>query len=137
MMTSWNLWYQVSVLCELKHRIWKTACLLLYGDVALFYWYFLDKIYFNQSCRSSEAFKGPGGIFKRLLYRPLNYLANKNEHVFHEGGSYHIENSLLICFENQWTGFYMIGTSVMKKLKLVILPDVFVTEWCALITYFM
>ena len=23
----------------------------------------------------------------------------------------------MICPANQWTGFYMIGTSVMKKLK--------------------
>ena len=29
---------------------------------------------------------------------------------------YHIETSPLICSENQWTGFYMIVTSVMKVL---------------------
>ena len=28
--------------------------------------------------------------------------------------SYHIETSPLIWRANQWTGFYMIGTSVMK-----------------------
>ena len=27
---------------------------------------------------------------------------------------YHIEASPLICLGNHWTGFYMIGTSVMK-----------------------
>ena len=27
-----------------------------------------------------------------------------------------MEISPLICFANQWTGFYMIGTSVMKEL---------------------
>ena len=29
----------------------------------------------------------------------------------------HIETSSLICRANQWTGFYMIGTSFMKELK--------------------
>ena len=28
-----------------------------------------------------------------------------------------IETSPLICSANQWTGFYMIGTSVMKELR--------------------
>ena len=36
---------------------------------------------------------------------------------FHDGGPYHIETSPLICSANQWTGFYMVGTSAMKKLK--------------------
>ena len=36
---------------------------------------------------------------------------------FHDGGRYHIETSPLICSTNQWTGFYMITTSVMKELK--------------------
>ena len=39
---------------------------------------------------------------------------------FRDGGPYHIDHidtSLLICSTNQWTGFYMIGTSsVMKEL---------------------
>ena len=30
-----------------------------------------------------------------------------------------IETSPLICRANQWVGFYMIGTSVMKKLKSI------------------
>ena len=33
-------------------------------------------------------------------------------------GLYHIETSPLIYGANQWTGFYMIGTSVMKELML-------------------
>ena len=41
--------------------------------------------------------------------------------LFHGGCSYHIEASPLICFANQWTGFYMIGTSAMKELKQVFL----------------
>ena len=33
-----------------------------------------------------------------------------------EGGPYHTESSPSICTANQWAGFYMIGTSAMKKL---------------------
>ena len=28
-----------------------------------------------------------------------------------------METSPLICVVNQWTGFYVIGTSIMKELK--------------------
>ena len=38
--------------------------------------------------------------------------------LFHDNGLYHIETSSLICRTNQWTGFYMIGTSAMKELIL-------------------
>ena len=37
--------------------------------------------------------------------------------LFHGGGPYHIETNTLICRANQWTGFCMIGTFVMKELK--------------------
>ena len=40
--------------------------------------------------------------------------------LFHDGGPYHIEISPLICRANQWTGFYMIGTSVMKELNCIL-----------------
>ena len=30
---------------------------------------------------------------------------------------YHTEISPLICRANKWTGFYMIGTSVMKEFR--------------------
>ena len=33
-------------------------------------------------------------------------------------GPYNLETSLLICKANQWTGVYMLGTSVMKELNL-------------------
>ena len=36
--------------------------------------------------------------------------------LFHEGGPCHIETGPMICRANQWTDFYMIGTSVMKEL---------------------
>ena len=37
--------------------------------------------------------------------------------LFDDGGLYHIETSPLICRANQWTGFYMIGTSSIRELK--------------------
>ena len=36
--------------------------------------------------------------------------------LFHDGVSYHIETSPLICSANWWTGFCMIETSVLKEL---------------------
>ena len=44
--------------------------------------------------------------------------------LFHDGGPYHIESSPLICYASQWTGFSMIGTSVMKELNLFLLEIV-------------
>ena len=38
--------------------------------------------------------------------------------LFHDGDPYHRETRPLICSRNQWTGSYMIGTSVMKELKV-------------------
>ena len=37
--------------------------------------------------------------------------------LFHDGCPYPIKTSPLICRANQWTGFYMIRTSVMKDLR--------------------
>ena len=37
-----------------------------------------------------------------------------NSFIFHNGGPCRIETSPLICSVNQWTGFCMIWTSVMK-----------------------
>ena len=45
---------------------------------------------------------------------------------FHAGGPCHIEISPLICAANQWTKFYMIGTSVMKELIEYL---IFVHRW--------
>ena len=43
---------------------------------------------------------------------------SKTSLAFHERGLYHIETSPLIFAANQWTCFYMIGTSVVKELKI-------------------
>ena len=38
--------------------------------------------------------------------------------LFHDGVPYHIETSPLICSGNHWTGFYMIGISIMKDYNI-------------------
>ena len=48
----------------------------------------------------------------------------KEHQLFHDGGGYHIEKSPLICTANQWTGFYMIGTSVKKELKVTLFKNI-------------
>ena len=50
---------------------------------------------------------------------------NKVKQPFHDGGRYHIETSPLISGANQWTGFYMITASVLKKLILAN-PELFI-----------
>ena len=37
--------------------------------------------------------------------------------ALHDGSLHHIETTTLICYANQWTGFYMAETSVMKELR--------------------
>ena len=39
-----------------------------------------------------------------------------NINSFMTGGPYHKETNPFICSANQWTGFYMLGTSVMEAL---------------------
>ena len=57
--------------------------------------------------------KGPNS---GLLHRLMN--------SFMTEVSYRIETSPLICRANQWTGYYMIGTSVMKELiwNILLIP---------------
>ena len=40
-------------------------------------------------------------------------------YIFHGGVTFHIVTSSLICRANQWTGFYMIRTSVITELKAI------------------
>ena len=37
----------------------------------------------------------------------------------HEGDPYNVETSPLISIANQWTGFYMIGTYVIRQFKKI------------------
>ena len=41
--------------------------------------------------------------------------------IFRDGGPYQIETSPLIYYANQSTSFYIIGSSVIKELKKVII----------------
>ena len=61
---------------------------------------------------------GGMGIINPMCNANKEYVNSREliNEAFHDGGPYHIENSPLICYANQWTGFYMIGTSVMKEL---------------------
>ena len=43
-------------------------------------------------------------------------------------GPYHIENGSVIYRKNQWAGFYMIGTSVMKELNRMLDGEKVVVE---------
>ena len=61
--------------------------------------------------------------FAKCSFQPKNQLTKQflqcNTQVFSDRGPYRIETSPLICRADQWTGFYMIGISVMKELNLV------------------
>ena len=54
---------------------------------------------------------------KSVVQIILSYI--RSVYLFDDVGPYHIETSTLICPANQWTGFYMRGTSVMKELMIV------------------
>ena len=51
----------------------------------------------------------------REILQIFLYLCNCNFNSY--WGPNHIETNPLICKANIWTGFYMIGTSVMKELR--------------------
>ena len=42
-------------------------------------------------------------------------------YLFHEGSAYHIETSTLISSANQCTGFYVVETSLMTEINLIII----------------
>ena len=45
------------------------------------------------------------------------FAKDREVELFHDGGSNDTETSLLICSANQWTGFYMIGASIMRESR--------------------
>ena len=51
-----------------------------------------------------------------MLTEPIFEINGNNFWLFHDWGPSHIETSPLICCANPCNRFYMIGTSVMKKL---------------------
>ena len=57
-------------------------------------------------------------VYKRVQKdtRGVKWFKQLSSHLtLHDGGPYYIETSPLICTANQWTGFYMIGTFLMKE----------------------
>ena len=69
-----------------------------------------------------EAFTG-GEFYKKAVLK--NFAIFKEKHLYWSlffnkiVGLHHIKTSQLICSACQWTGFYTIGTFVMKKLKVL------------------
>ena len=81
----------------------------------------------------SDNWKTWKNILKLLLNLKLN-LSDDPRRLFHDRnietsplicrGLYHIEASPLICSANQWTGFYMIETSITKEFWNVLFKSV-------------
>ena len=68
-------------------------------------------------------------ILSFCSFFPRFFLSILRSVSFHDGGPYYIETSLLICPANNWTGFYIIRTSVMKELIHFIPLIFFDTPW--------
>ena len=64
----------------------------------------VGKLFFLNACG------GPGYVSAKR--------STSQHKLFRDRVSYQTETSPLICAANQWTGFYTIGTSVRKELKL-------------------
>ena len=57
-------------------------------------------------------------VFLYLTLNIFNFVLLGHK-LFHDGDPYHKETSSLIFRANQWTGFYMIATSVIKELNVL------------------
>ena len=81
-------------------------------------------------------YKGPmalfnsGKIFEIILDLQFMLMIIKMGIHFKKtwNGLYHTETSPLIHSENQWTGFYMIGSSIIEELMVAY-------EWLTLVPY--
>ena len=47
-------------------------------------------------------------------YASDKFMQVAKHYLFHDGGSCRIETNPLVCSANQWNGFCIIGTSIMK-----------------------
>ena len=70
--------------------------------------------YFNEESDYSEEHTSDNDEFRCTLLQPFQ----KKRVIMR--GPYHIETSPLICSANQWTGFYMIRTSVIKIFNSIV-----------------
>ena len=60
-------------------------------------------------------------------------MLNRSVYLFNDQCSHHIETSQLICRANQLTGFYMMGTLVVKGLMQIWIPEIRIYK-CLIIT---
>ena len=75
------------------------------------------KIYLKAFCSKYVALTHWHIVLITLKHHKVHRRTKANLcYFFLDRGPYHIETSPLICKANQWTGFYMIRTSVMKEL---------------------
>ena len=116
-----NIWYAQSLTNLVFCPHWSDHITLMpkYGHKATesvsipnFFLISIQKMTWN-NC----AYLLPQAFFSTPLSRLVWYLHVQTIQFFHDGSFYHIKTSPLICSSNQWTGFYMTGTSVMKKLN--------------------
>ena len=101
-----------------------------------FFWSLIKSEVVNHShfIRLNEAFAGNIELYSAVLFvycrilesieikgrintKRIKKTESKYFELFHDKGPYHIETSPWICSASQWTGFYMVETSVMKELK--------------------
>ena len=81
-------------------------------------------IWDRELCNTSYRLKAVSWRALHLRYLRVSWL--RLCYLFHEGGPCQIEPSPLICKANQWTGSYILRTSVVKQLKVIgILPSIF------------
>ena len=81
-------------------------------------------IWDRELCNASYRLKAVSWRALHLRYLRVSWL--RLCYLFHEGGPCQIEPSPLICKANQWTGSYILRTSVVKQLKVIgILPSIF------------
>ena len=103
-----------SPLLQNLHLLWDVSCTLESNSV-IYKMFSQDAVFnnhfspvWNISFRTMELQTYGSSMFLSVLTSSLTLSWR---------GPYHIVTSPLICRENQWTGFYMIGTSVMKELS--------------------
>ena len=108
--TKWLFWTRINHLTS-NHILWSEA-----SHPASFCRQKIN-ISQKQDIRKSDRLENA----TNLISNSHNIL--KFNSFIHDGGPYRIETSPLVGISNQWTGFYMIETSVMKELMQTICTE--------------
>ena len=114
--------YSKQILCDRRHEeplfIWGllqwTFSALFFSDASL--WSQDKFIAFNIFSYKSLIISCKISMITVISIETTNELTI--HWLFHNGGPFHVETSPLSCSANQWTGFYMIGTSIMTELSI-------------------